>query len=119
MLLFKHEHEAPILRGEKTETRRLWKRPRVRVGAIHRAYTRPAYVKPPGRPFAAIVIRDRWVEPLVAIDERGARAEGYASVADYFDAFCRINRLHAAFDLRTLVWVVRFELAVDLREARF
>ncbi|OPY52206.1 MAG: hypothetical protein A4E48_01224 [Methanosaeta sp. PtaU1.Bin060] len=40
MLLFKPEHIAPILDGRKTETRRIWKKPRAKVGSIHLAKTR-------------------------------------------------------------------------------
>lgn len=45
MILFREEHVAPILNGEKTQARRLWAKPRVRVGSVHKAYTRPPFAR--------------------------------------------------------------------------
>ncbi len=39
MLLFRPEHVPMILSGQKTQTRRLWARPRVREGSIHKCYS--------------------------------------------------------------------------------
>jgi len=39
MMLFRPEHVKPILNGTKTQTRRTWKRPHVRVGGVYKAKT--------------------------------------------------------------------------------
>ena len=36
-MLFKKEHKEMILSGTKTQTRRIWKRPMVKVGGIYKA----------------------------------------------------------------------------------
>ena len=38
-LLFKPEHIGLIHSGRKTQTRRLWKKPRAKVGVVHKAKT--------------------------------------------------------------------------------
>jgi len=38
-LLFKPEHVGLILSGRKTQTRRVWKKSRAKVGAVHKAKT--------------------------------------------------------------------------------
>jgi hypothetical protein len=40
MLLFRPFHVYPILKGIKVHTRRLWEKPRVRIGSLHRAKLR-------------------------------------------------------------------------------
>jgi len=103
MILFTPEMAKAILDGRKTVTRRRWKKPRVKVGSIHLAYTRPAFARPPGKPFARVrivsVIHEdypghhtrreyekphstgvNWWEDWIA-DE--ARREGFASWTDF------------------------------------
>lgn len=112
MLLFKTAHVEKILDGTKTQTRRAWKRCRVRVGSVHQCYTRPAWARPPGEAFASIRIIAVRTEPLYEISAADAGREGYASVTEYLDAFRTINRL-SLDELRSLppVYVVDFELA--------
>jgi hypothetical protein len=105
-MLFKIEHIAPILDGTKTQTRRLWKRPMVKVGGLYWAQT--ALYKSESR-FARLKVLRLWQERLGDITEADARAEGYPSRADYFLAFRRINRLSGdVFDLH--VYCVEFEV---------
>jgi len=81
-----------ILEGRKTVTRRRWKRARVKVGSIHKCYTRPAFARPPGKPFARVRIVSVEHEPSLgaSIISRGedaeveAKREGFASWADFF-----------------------------------
>lgn len=56
MILFKLEMAQAIIEGRKTVTRRRWDRPRVKVGSVHLCYTRPAFARPPGKPFAKVRI---------------------------------------------------------------
>lgn len=113
MILFKPENVAPILAGEKTETRRLGKK-RWNVGSTHLFYTRPPFVRvDPGDPFAKVLILDVHQEELGEIGDAGARREGYQNREVYLAAFDRIN---GKTSRETLVWVVRFELFLEPEE---
>lgn len=120
MLLFKPEHVEPIIDGSKTETRRIWKRKRVNVGAEHLACTRPMWCNPPGKPFARLLILAHREERLGVITDVGARAEGYQDVEHYLEAFLRINKLDdtAGLFLNENVHVVGIRCLEDLREER-
>lgn len=112
MLLFKPEHVAPILAGTKTQTRRIWSRCRVRVGAAHQCYTRPPMSG--GKPFCRVRIEAVHRERLGDISLANAWREGYPNVDAYIDAFCRINRVCGApVVLNQVVWVVDFQLETE------
>jgi len=50
-------------------------------------------------------------ERLGDISEDDARAEGYPSRAEYFQAFARINRQRIGDDFfEQIIWVVRFQV---------
>jgi hypothetical protein len=136
MLLFISEHAPLILSGQKTQTRRMWKDCRVKVGSIHKCYTgglpfskcpeccgagwEPADVgiapcracdgKGRLQPFASVRILRVWQEPLSKISADDCVAEGYANRADYWYAFYGINKIVGALENDT-VWAVEFELA--------
>ncbi|OFW99254.1 MAG: hypothetical protein A3E78_11750 [Alphaproteobacteria bacterium RIFCSPHIGHO2_12_FULL_63_12] len=110
MILFKPQHVEKILRGEKTQTRRLGKK-RWNVGAVHQAKTKLF-----GEPFARLRITGVRQEPLDEISEEDARREGYANSHEYLGAFRKINLAGAADAHRywtQLVWVVDFELVKE------
>lgn len=109
MILFRPEHVAPILRGEKTQTRRTGRR-RWRPGSIHECRTEMF-----GKPFARVRILSVRQEPLGAITENDAMREGYGSVEEYLEAFFRIyeKKLKGMrlVDIgRMPVWVIDFEV---------
>ncbi len=111
MMLFKPEHVPMVLDGTKTETRRIWKRQRAKVGSIHLAKTKMLSKDY----FARLRILSVHQEPLLNISEEGAKAEGYSSREGYLEAFYRINNLSPhrqfyTFQDEILVWVVRFEV---------
>lgn len=110
MLLFRPEHVEPILRREKTQTRRIWKRVRVKVGAVHQCYTRPAWVDPPGKPFARVKILGVRKERLADISDEDCRREGYPDRDHYVAAVARINKMPRLHALETVFDVVSFEL---------
>ena len=109
MLLFKPEHVEPILCGEKTQTRRLWRRRRCKPGTIHQAKTRLFG----GEPFAKLLIRRVHQELLEDITPEDAHREGYENRLAYLGAFIRINKL-ADRPIREIlalpVWVVEFQV---------
>jgi hypothetical protein len=109
---FRPEMVERILAGEKTQTRRLvsdnprspwWKeRCGLTPGRI--------YAVCPGRGKPAVA-RIRFggarLEPVVWINEIGARAEGFEDRPAFIDYW---KKLHGGIDLAAIVWVVRFTL---------
>ena len=109
MMLFKDFHIAMILAGEKTQTRRSWKKARAKVGAIHLAKVKMLSKEY----FARLLILAVYEERLGDISEEDARAEGYPSKYAYLIAFQEIN--HISDDdftdmLKMMIWVVKFEV---------
>jgi len=89
MIVFQAEHVEPILKGEKTETFRLWGKPRVKVGSIHKAKTfmfSPEF-------FAELEITKIVKMKASKLTKAAAKRRGYPSVKAYKEAFTRINRL--------------------------
>jgi len=107
VLLFKPEHVPLILGGKKAQTRRLWKTCRVRVGGRYQCRTK---LLDKGSTFAVVEIDRIRQQPLWAISEADARAEGYASADEFIEAFCRINHTTRKAALHTLVWVIDFHV---------
>ncbi len=105
MILFRESMVLLILSGSKTVTRRRGKR-RWKVGAIHQCYTRPAFARPPGVPFARVRIvslhfelsvghstmplSNRWDGLMLARDAEGRR-EGFLNWNDFRAAYAIIN----------------------------
>ena len=108
-MLFQKEHVLLILQGKKTQTRRLWQRPMVKVGGTYWAETK--MFRPSSR-FARLTVIRLWKERLEDISEKDARAEGYTSVASFLTAFATINRIRRDLSwLRERVTCVELELA--------
>ena len=107
MMMFQPEHVAPILSGRKTETRRLWKSQRVKVGSIQKAKLK-MFSKDS---FAHIRILGVWQERLGDISEESVWAEGYDTLEEYKGVLERVNkRRHLVWDDDLAVWAVKFEL---------
>lgn len=104
MILFKPEHVDMIRSGRKNQTRRIWKKPRSKVGAVHLAKTKMLSREY----FAKLRILDVYREFPSDISDDDARAEGYDDASAYLAAFCRINHLSAIPD--KTVFVVKFEV---------
>ena len=108
MLLFKQEHVAMILSGQKRQTRRLWPHGcRVKVGSIHQARTR---MLDKSSTFAMLRIMQVWQEKLRNISMEDSLAEGYSTTIAYLEAFRRINKVSTETVLNTVVWAVEFEV---------
>ena len=106
MLLFQPEHVLPILRGDKTQTRREWPRgPRVKVGALHQCRLR---MLRKDTTFAVVLVTGLRRERLCEITDEDARREGYESRAAYFEVYGRIYSDVQQHDPR-LVYVVDFK----------
>lgn len=109
MILFQSCHVGPIMAGTKTQTRRIWKRQRCKVGSIHLAKTKMMSKDY----FARLKVRAVYQERLGDISEEDSYAEGYPSRFAYWKTFQKINKISDKdfFGmLNTIVWVVRFEV---------
>lgn len=102
MLLFSEHSKALILMGRKIQTRRVWRRPRVKPGHVYQCRTELL-----GKPFANIRVLS--VEPvrLGWIDEEDARAEGAASVEEFVEVW---RRIHMKWEPWRWVWKITFEV---------
>ena len=93
-----------ILSGRKTQTRRVWKKPRARVGAVHKAKT--ALFSRDN--FALIRIIGLRRERLGDITLEDVRREGYDTLEEFKAVWVRVNK---SWDPELEVYVVSFELA--------
>jgi hypothetical protein len=103
MILFTPRHVEMIKAGEKTQTRRVWKRPRAKVGAVHKVKTE-LFSK---EHHCRIRILGLRLERLADISEEDARAEGGYTVAEYIEIWREIN---GVWNQDQLVYVVTFEV---------
>lgn len=103
MILFTPRHVEMIKAGRKTQTRRIWKRPRAKVGAVHLVKTE-LFSK---EHHCKIRILDVRRERLGDITEDDARAEGGYTVAEYIEIWREIN---GVWNQDQLVYVVTFEV---------
>lgn len=140
MLLFRPEHISLILNGTKTQTRRLWDKPRAKVGSIQKCYSggmpfskcKPCkglgYWEEPDKtecpecngtgflqPFASILVKRVWRQYLCDITWEEARVEGYQTLIEYYEAFYRINtkKLPKTWWCKIYPYVVEFELVKE------
>jgi len=102
-MLFKPEHVDLILTGRKTQTRRIWKKPRAKAGSVHKAKT----VLFSKEYFALIRITDIRKDRLGDISLEDVRREGYETLEAFKEEWIRIN---GAWDPELEVYVVSFEL---------
>jgi hypothetical protein len=103
MILFKEWHIQPILRGHKTQTRRVWDKPRARVGAVHLAKTQMLSTDY----FAKLLITGIRKEKLCQITPEDSMKEGGYSVPEFIDIWKQIND---KWDPDLEVTVIDFEL---------
>jgi len=102
-VIFQHTWQL-ILAGRKTQTRRLVKSDRAPWVAGR------SYAVQPGRTqksIGRIVVLRVWQEPLGAISEADAQAEGFADRAEFLAGW---EKIHGTFDPSKPVWVVEFEI---------
>lgn len=87
MLLFKPEHIKLIQQGIKTQTRRIWEKPRCKPGSIHKAKTKMLskdyYVE--------LFIVDVHKEFLLDISDKDAWCEGGYTKKEFFKKWDNIN----------------------------
>lgn len=106
MMLFKPEHIRAILLGAKTESRRMWNAPRVKVGSLHQIKDR-IYTKDH---FGYIEITGLRKEHLLDITPDGAYREGMYSRDYYLELF---HRIYPKAGENPELYVVSFKLSVS------
>lgn len=93
MILFAGDTPIKILTGKKTQTRRCWKRRRVKPGSLHWAQIN---MRADSR-FARLKIIDVWEQDPMHISLEHVRAEGFKTFADFLRGYLGNNpdALHA------------------------
>ena len=86
-MLFKPEHQKMILNGTKTATRRVWKRPMVKVGGIYKAKLKMLDKKY----FAKIKVTKLYLQQLGEMTNKDAKKEGYPNLMEFHDKWVEIN----------------------------
>ena len=113
MILFKPDAKQKILAGAKTQTRKLWDRPRAVVGSEHLFYLRPPMTGE--KPFARALILRVWQQQLGDMTDAEARAEGYPTLDDFYRQFQQINSRKVQGDIRQVhVYAVEFQVVAKL-----
>jgi len=107
MILFKEPSPGRILRGEKTQARKLWDRPRAKEGAEHLLYRRPPVTGE--KPFAKVLITRVWKQRLGEMTEAEARAEGWPTKAAFLEQFTADRRFETPLD-QIEVYALEFRL---------
>ncbi len=108
MFLFQPEHIEAIHNGSKTETRRIWKKPRAKVGAIHLIKTQMLSKVN----YGSIKILDVRQKHLLDITEEDARAEGGYTRQEYLALWFRINPKSPP---NPKLYVISFEFIKEIR----
>lgn len=98
-MLFKKEHKEMILNGTKTATRRVWKKPRVKVGGIYKAKLKMLSKSF----FAKIIVTKLEKQFLADMKLEDAKKEGYNSIEEFKDIWEKINGLWDDLDVVTVV----------------
>ena len=101
-MLFKQEHKEMILNGTKTATRRIWKKPRVKVGGIYKCKTKMLSKDY----FAKIEVVKLYQQKLIEMNDNDAFKEGY-----YFKDFVEIwKKINGKWNGDQEVYVIEFKL---------
>lgn len=106
MFLFKENHIKQIKLGTKTQTRRIHKKWRANIGAVHQVRTKLF-----GKPLCHIRIICRWEERLGDISIVDAYKEGGYTVDEYIKGF--IEMYNGSLDKDFIVKCYEFELVKE------
>ena len=113
MILFKEPSVQLILRGEKTQARKLWARARAKEGAEHLLYRRPPMTGE--KPFARILVTRVWKQRLRDMTEEEARIEGWPDKAAWLEQFSEGRKFDSPID-EVEVYALEFHLVEMFEE---
>lgn len=102
-MLFQPQHKEMILNGTKTATRRVWKRPMVKVGGIYKAKLQMLSKEY----FAKIKVTNLYKDRLGNITFEDCKKEGYDSKTKFIDIWAEIN---GSWREDLTVYVIEFEV---------
>lgn len=116
-MLFKPEHKQMILEGKKTATRRVWKKPRVKVGGIYKCKTKMLSKDY----FAKIKVLRLYKQKLYAMKNKDAIKEGYSNLKEFEKVWIKINgnwnsRVTGNWNGNLIVDVIEFELVEGVKK---
>ncbi len=107
MILFKEPGVQLILRGRKTQARKLWARARAKEGAEHLLYRRPPMTGE--KPFARILVTRVWKQRLGEMSAAEARAEGWPDKAAWLAQFSEGRQFDRPID-EVEVYALEFQV---------
>jgi len=102
-LIFTERNIELILQGKKTQTRRIWKRIKVKKGGIYKI-KRHIFSK---KHYGLIQVTDIRKEKLGNITEEDAKKEGYGSVAEFKKVW---EEIYGRWNPEQEVYVIEFKL---------
>ncbi len=102
-MIFKPEHKKMILDGNKTATRRIWKKPMVKVGGVYKAKLKMLSTDY----FAKIKVKKLYKQRLCDMTDKDANKEGYDTVTAFKHIWIEIN---SSWDDNCVVDVIEFEI---------
>jgi hypothetical protein len=107
-MIFSPENIELIREGKKTETRRIWKKPHVKVGKTYQCRTSRYAKTPEDSPYIKITAMRK--ERLGEITPEAAKREGMDSGLKVFQFRELWVKLHGLWDPDQEVYVVDFEV---------
>ena len=113
MILFKEPSAQLILRGEKSQARKLWARARAKEGAEHLLYRRPPLTGE--KPFARILVTRVWKQRIGDMTADEALAEGWPDKAAWIEQFSEGRKFDRPID-EVEVYALEFEVVERFEE---
>jgi hypothetical protein len=104
MVLFKSKAVEKILKGEKTQTRRVHKN-LLKVGKVYAVRTH--WLMPKNEAPCKILITRRFRQKLGEISPEDVKKEGYSSLEEFRREW---EKIHGKWDPNQIVWVYEFKL---------
>jgi hypothetical protein len=102
-MLFKLEHKEMIIHGTKTATRRVWKKPMVKVEGVYKAKLQMLSKDY----FAKIKVIKLYKQKLCNMKNIDAIKEGYPNLKEFRNIWIKIN---GDFNPYSEVYVIEFEV---------
>ena len=102
MITFQPYHIDMILEGKKTATRRLWKKPRAKIGTVHQIKEGTWFNPSRGQ----ILIKQVYKQKLLDISEKEAQEEGGYTKQEFLTKWFEIN---PKSERNPEVYVIKFE----------
>ena len=114
MILFKEPSVQLILRGEKTQARKLWARARAKEGAEHLLYRRPPMTGE--KPFAKILVTRVWKQRIGDMTPEEALAEGWPDTDAWIEQFIEGRKFNGPIE-DVEVYALEFHVIDRFEEA--